>query len=91
MNATSAPPVADKRARVGLLVMDGLLIVLMGWLLYTVVATGDGDENEANATGGDAVVGGAVEAVDPNAVERDAVDGGTSGSDGATDSATATD
>jgi|GEM_PF-4447986 len=54
MDTSPAPPVADKRSRVGLLVMDGLLIVLMGWLLYTVVAARDAAEKEANAATQDA-------------------------------------
>jgi hypothetical protein len=38
MSTSASPIVADSRSRVGLLVMDGLLIVLMSWLLYVVVA-----------------------------------------------------
>lgn len=83
MNAPQhAPPVADSRSRVGLLVMDGLLIVLMGWLLYTVIAAraaesaeqqegvragGETTESESSAQDGAPGDGG----VDPQSGDRD--------------------
>lgn len=46
MSTSAAPIVADSRSRVGLLVMDGLLVLLMSWLLYVVVA----DRSAASAS-----------------------------------------
>ncbi|QDU84357.1 hypothetical protein Pla163_14640 [Planctomycetes bacterium Pla163] len=48
MSSSAPPVVADSRSRVGLLVMDGLLVVLMSWLLYVVVA----DRGAAEASNG---------------------------------------
>lgn len=44
MAEASAHPVADRRARVGLLVMDGLLVLLMAWLLWAVVLERESEE-----------------------------------------------
>jgi hypothetical protein len=41
MNASDAPPVADRAWRVRLLVVDGLLVALLGWLLYIVIRDRD--------------------------------------------------
>ncbi len=56
MTASEAPPVADRAWRVRLLVVDGLLVALLGWLLYIVIRDRERAEQPAESGNSEQVV-----------------------------------
>jgi len=81
MSESSTPKVAEGSWRVRLIVMDGVLVALLGWLLYVVIADrgaarADAEDTtptpvgEAPLDGSDAAPGTAVESPAEQATER---------------------
>jgi cytochrome bd-type quinol oxidase subunit 1 len=49
MPESDSPPVADRAWRVRLLVVDGVLVVLLAWLLFMVIRDRDASKEPVSA------------------------------------------
>lgn len=65
MSESSTPKVAEGSWRVRLIVMDGVLVALLGWLLYVVIADRGADRTDAEDTNPTPVGEAPLEGSDP--------------------------